>query len=331
VNSPDSALARPFLARLVRAAGLWAVLSLLFNLPWEIAQLPFYTLVATKSAGDVAYAIVHCTVGDMLIAAAVFSVTCGLLRRTDWPQKRPVAGWSLVTILGLVYTAWSEWRNVYQLGSWAYSADMPLVMGIGLSPLLQWLLIPAATLLVVRIVYPTGRTTRTLAQATRDGTDFPHHAESSVIIPVSADRLFAFADDFSLLSAHMDKSSWMMGGGSMHYELDDGRGQRVGSLVRMSGRVMGIQLELEERIVERQPPLRKVWETTGLSRLLVIGQYRLGFEIECHADGSHFRVFIDYSLPEKIPGRLLGIFFGSIYARWCTRRMVDDATIYFKT
>jgi len=40
--------------------------------------------------------------------------------------------------------------NVYEANAWAYSARMPLVFGIGLAPLLQWLVVPVATLLIVR-------------------------------------------------------------------------------------------------------------------------------------------------------------------------------------
>lgn len=142
---------------LVRNAGLWALLSLLLNLPWELAQLPLYTLVSARAASDVVYAIAHCTIGDVLIAMTVFLLASALLRRTDWPLSRPVAGGAWVTVAGMAYTAWSEWRNVYELGSWAYSASMPLVFGIGLSPLLQWLFLPAATLLVFRVVVRRSR------------------------------------------------------------------------------------------------------------------------------------------------------------------------------
>ena len=36
---------------------------------------------------------------------------------------------------------------------------------------------------------------------------------------------------------------------------------------------------VEEIVTARQPPLRKVWRTIGVPRLLVIGEYRMGIEI----------------------------------------------------
>jgi len=48
----------------------------------------------------------------------------------------------------LAYTIFSEWMNTVWRESWAYSAWMPLVpiLGTGLSPLAQWVVIPAAAL-----------------------------------------------------------------------------------------------------------------------------------------------------------------------------------------
>jgi hypothetical protein len=115
----------------------------------------------------------------------------------------------------------------------------------------------------------------------------------------------------------------------MQVESDEGRGRTVGSRIRVAGYVFGILLTVEEVVTERDPPRRKVWETIGRPRLLVIGPYRMGFEITPQDIDSLFRVFIDYALPEDVPARWLARLFGSYYARWCTRRMVDDAVVHF--
>ena len=158
---------------------------------------------------------------------------------------------------------------------------------------------------------------------------YPRHDESTVLVRASADRLFAHVDDHVRLSSHMSESSWMMGGGRMDVELDEGRGQRIGSRIGVAGRVFGIQLSLEEIVTERVPPRHKVWETTIPPRLLVIGHYRMGFDITPTRDAAELRVFIDYALPEKASTRWLGYVFSRYYARWCTRRMVRDARKHF--
>ena len=115
----------------------------------------------------------------------------------------------------------------------------------------------------------------------------------------------------------------------MRVEVDAGLGQKVGSRIRLAGRVLGIELSVEEVVTERNPPFRKVWETTGSPRLLVIGDYRMGFELSPRGSESTLRVFIDYALPESAPAHWLGRLFGRYYAKWCTQQMVDGAVKHF--
>jgi len=51
-----------------------------------------------------------------------------------------------------------------------------------------------------------------------------YHYESSAIVRSPVDQAFAYIDDHTRLSSHMSESSWMMGGGRMEVELDEGRG-----------------------------------------------------------------------------------------------------------
>ncbi len=52
--------------------------------------------------------------------------------------------------VGLTYTAFSEWLNVYVRHSWTYAELMPIIpgTGIGLSPILQWIVVPAAAFVI---------------------------------------------------------------------------------------------------------------------------------------------------------------------------------------
>lgn len=158
---------------------------------------------------------------------------------------------------------------------------------------------------------------------------FPRHYESSAFVPASAEQVFAYADDHAHLSSHMSESSSMMGGGSMHVGLDEGRGQCVGSHIRLTGRAFGIALSVEEAVSERVPPKRKAWVTVGQPNLLVIGHYRMGFEASPQGQGTRLRVFIDYTLPEQRPSRWLSYFLADYYAKWCTRQMAKDLASHF--
>ena len=154
---------------------------------------------------------------------------------------------------------------------------------------------------------------------------YSRHEDFNGTLPVSIERAFQHLDDQTRLSAHMSERSWKMGWGKMDMRLDDLRGRAVGSRIVVAGRVFGVRLFLEEVVIERIAPTHKRWETVGEPRLLVIGAYRMGFDLTPRAGGAKLRVSIDYDLPARGPSRLLGSLFGRWYARWCTRRMVTDA------
>jgi uncharacterized membrane protein len=157
----------------------------------------------------------------------------------------------------------------------------------------------------------------------------PRHYEYQAEISAPAEQVFALVDDQRLLSSHMSQSSWKMGGGKMTIDLDANRGQAVGSKIRMAGSAFGIKLFVEEVVTERIVPREKIWETIDEPKLLVIGHYRMGFEITPDETRSRLRVFIDYALPAFGFSRWLGMLVGPFYARWCTRQIVSDAQRFF--
>ena len=154
------------------------------------------------------------------------------------------------------------------------------------------------------------------------------HFESQVIISTSPSDLFALIVDHKRLASHMNESSWMMGGGRMTTEVDSGLGQRVGSHIRMAGKVFGIHVSVDEVIVEYIPPRLKIWETVGQPKLLVVGHYRMRAEIEPQTSGAKLTVSIDYDRPNK--GAWLGILFGGYYAKWCVMKMIHDTADNFR-
>ncbi len=128
------------------------------NLAWELAQLPLYTLWREASAGYIAFAVAHCTVGDILIGAAALALAlmatrAGPLKSWRWRHIALVA-----TAAGAAYTLVSEWMNTSLRQGWQYSELMPtLELGgivVGLSPLAQWLIVPPLALYLARRTAP---------------------------------------------------------------------------------------------------------------------------------------------------------------------------------
>lgn len=116
------------------------------NLVWEFAHLPLYTIWREGSANEIIFAAAHCAGGDLLIAGSCLIGSLTVLGGHGWPRQRfyPVAVLTIAT--GLLYTVFSEWLNIEIRGAWAYSDLMPItpLFGTGLSPVLQWIVVPAA-------------------------------------------------------------------------------------------------------------------------------------------------------------------------------------------
>ncbi len=65
----------------------------------------------------------------------------------DPVRWRPLATW---LALGMAYTTVSEYVNVVVVQSWAYSPWMPTIGRIGLTPLVQWVIVPTLSVLCAR-------------------------------------------------------------------------------------------------------------------------------------------------------------------------------------
>lgn len=161
-----------------------------------------------------------------------------------------------------------------------------------------------------------------------DAAPLPRHREARAFVAAPARAVFARLDDQTRLAEHMGRPSAMMGGGRMTYDFDEGGGQAIGSHIRMGGEAFGLRLFVDEVVTLREPPRRKVWRTTGEPRLIIMGAYEMGFEIDETPHGCDLKVWIDYALPDRGWARYLpGL--AALYARWCVRRMVADAERHF--
>lgn len=122
------------------AAAYAAVTAPVFAL-WEWAHLPLYTLWAEQGPGASYWAAVHCTVGDMILAFATAWLALMMCAAVPSWRNWTAAATGLVMV-GVAATALLEIISTQWLARWAYSAAMPQVLGIGLSPLVQWSVVP---------------------------------------------------------------------------------------------------------------------------------------------------------------------------------------------
>lgn len=130
-----------------------AVLALA-SLAWEIAHAPLYTIWREASVGEIAFAIAHCTAGDVLIGLSALAAALVIFGSAGWPGERFGAVAAATTVVGVTYTAFSEWLNIVVREAWAYAEAMPTMpvggFDLGLSPIAQWLVVPALAFAAAR-------------------------------------------------------------------------------------------------------------------------------------------------------------------------------------
>lgn len=125
--------------------------SFLFFGIWEWMQSPFFTDIS-EDFNKIVFFTIHCTFSDILILFSSVTLLCIFKREIAWIFHPRKMNYILITSMGLFYTLLSEYINVQLLQRWKYSNLMPIVpgLGIGLTPILQWLLLPSIILLVTK-------------------------------------------------------------------------------------------------------------------------------------------------------------------------------------
>ena len=124
--------------------------TLALHFTWEMLQ----AVAFAPFAEGVWSGTIRCfqaALGDLLLAAGAYAVTAIVFRRPRWlvhnaRWRGPAATWMA---LGLIATVAFEWFAL-ESGRWQYGSAMPTLFGIGLLPVLQWLIVPTVTLIAVR-------------------------------------------------------------------------------------------------------------------------------------------------------------------------------------
>lgn len=120
----------------------------LLHFAWEMLQVPWFDGMLEASHGTVVWLCTRATFGDVVILIVAFWIGSATARQRGWivPGLRLPA---LVTIAaGLLITVVFEWLATGILDRWSYADSMPVIpgLGIGLTPFLQWLLLPPLAL-----------------------------------------------------------------------------------------------------------------------------------------------------------------------------------------
>ena len=126
-------------------------LSFFLNFSWEVVHTYFYTL-KDSDFNTMLYGWLHCTWGDVMITLGSFWLVSLMGWNRRWflnLNRRNFVGFIMI---GVVYTLFSELANVEVFRSWGYNELMPVIplVRVGLTPVLQWMVIPSVTILLLR-------------------------------------------------------------------------------------------------------------------------------------------------------------------------------------
>jgi len=126
------------------------IVAFLLNFVWEQLQMPLFA-----GFDDTHYyqVILHCrkaTFGDVVISLVAFAGACLVTRSRNWISPMNKFGIAVFLAIGLVITIAFELLATGPLSRWQYGELMPTIMGVGLSPIAQWLILPLIQLWLVR-------------------------------------------------------------------------------------------------------------------------------------------------------------------------------------
>ncbi len=120
---------------------IMTVISFILNEVWELLQMPLYEQPIYKM-GHIAF----CTLGalaDMIMVLLLYVCFGFLYKNAFWIWQSNWIKIFFVMLTSAAGAVLSEKRHLL-IGSWAYDQSMPIVpfVNVGLSPLLQFLLLP---------------------------------------------------------------------------------------------------------------------------------------------------------------------------------------------
>lgn len=124
-----------------------AVFAFLLNYPWEFLQVPLYHGMAEAPHWEAVKRCTLATLGDSLIMLVSYWVVV-VVARTRWWILRPsflqVISFATAGIVAVIVIEHFALQSSHPVWSWRYAPSMPIVplIGTGLAPLLQWLVLP---------------------------------------------------------------------------------------------------------------------------------------------------------------------------------------------
>lgn len=139
----------------IRLLLLFSLNSFFVHFVWEMLQIPFYEAMVDASHGTAVWACTKATFGDVAIAVTAYLGAAFVGGSFGWLRQLSARPMAVYFAIGLGITVVFEFLATEVLGRWAYSELMPTlpVLNTGLTPILQWVIVPAIVLAGTRLMF----------------------------------------------------------------------------------------------------------------------------------------------------------------------------------
>ena len=119
------------------------------NWLWEMTQMSAYNEMAGSTWSEAAVPCALASLGDVAMTLAIYGIGALAAGRLGWGMEGRWNVYAASALLGGVLAAAFEWYSLAS-GRWSYGGLMPVVpvLGVGLWPLLQLVLLVPASLAV---------------------------------------------------------------------------------------------------------------------------------------------------------------------------------------
>lgn len=124
----------------------------MINFVWKMIQMPLFKYPKEASLIESSVACIQASARDAMMLVIAFWILAALLKSREWIFHLDFYRIVLFLVPGIVFTVLFEALATGPLHRWEYGDLMPTlpVLGAGLAPIAQWLIIPPFVLWVVR-------------------------------------------------------------------------------------------------------------------------------------------------------------------------------------
>jgi hypothetical protein len=129
------------------------LLILALNFAWEMLQADWFASMHGLPLLRATLLCLRASLGDLVITAVAFAIAALVRRSPTWPAERGIIVPAAIFLTVAIAIAVVCEAFALSASRWQYDASMPTLFGIGLLPLLQWLVLPIVDLWTFRLIF----------------------------------------------------------------------------------------------------------------------------------------------------------------------------------